>query len=62
MRGQVRPEVYRRTEDVDSNINVFLSRLVLGCDRVASRVAPQTHRDGHDGLGVCGLNLNTTGQ
>lgn len=50
--------VWTRTEDIDSDIDVFLSRLVLGSDGVASRVAPQTHRDYHSGCGVCGLHLD----
>lgn len=49
---------HRHTEDIDSNVDVFLSRLVLGGDGVTSRVAPQTDRDGHNRRGVCGLNLN----
>lgn len=49
---------HRHTEDIDSDVDVFLSRLVLGGDGVASRVAPQTDRDGHNGRVVCGLNLN----
>lgn len=48
---------HRHTEDIDSNVDVFLSRLVLGSDGVTSRVAPQTDRDGHNRSGVCGLNL-----
>lgn len=46
-----------RTEDVDSDIDVFLSRFILGSDGVASRVAPQADGDGHNGRGVSGLHL-----
>lgn len=48
----------RHTKDIDSNVDMFLSRLVLGSDGITSRVAPQTDRDGHDRCSVCGLNLN----
>ena len=50
---------YGHTKDIDSDVDVFLSGLVLGSDGVASRVGPQTDGDGHDGSGVSGLNLNT---
>lgn len=35
------------TKDDDSDVDVLLSRLVLGCDGVAPRVASQTDRDAH---------------
>lgn len=50
---------YRCTKDVDSDVDVFLSGLVLGRDGVASRVAPQTDGDGHNRRGVSGLNLKS---
>lgn len=49
----------RHTKDIDSDVDVFLSGLVLGGDGVASRVGPQTDGDNHGGLGVGRLNLNT---
>lgn len=47
------------TKDNDSDVDVLLSRLVLGCDGVASRVTPQTDRDAHHRCSVSGLNLET---
>ena len=32
------------TENIDSDVDMFLSSLVLGCDGVSSRVGPQAHR------------------
>lgn len=49
----------RRTEDDDSDVDVFLARLVLGGDGVAPGVAPQTDGHGHNRRGVCGLHLDT---
>ncbi len=44
--------IHRHTKDNNSDIDVFLSRLVLGSDGVATRVASQTDGDGHNGCGV----------
>lgn len=43
----------------DPDVDVLLSRLVLGSDGVASRVAPQTDGDAHHRCGVSGLDLDT---
>lgn len=48
-----------RTKDNDSDVNVFLSRLVLCCNGIPSRVTPQAHRDVHNWGGVCWFNLGT---
>jgi len=47
-----------RTEDDDSDVDVFLSGLVLGGDGVTPGVAPQADGDVHNRCGVCGFNLN----
>lgn len=45
------------TEDVDSDIDMFLSKLVFGSDSVTSRVCSQAHGNSHNRCSVCGFNL-----